>query len=284
MSVRVTPCGWTPEAPCPAGPCCVGGEDFDPDIAATANTVATNLIWALTGRRFGCCEVTVRPCKPETCKPLSLTDIIYWDQRRFDGAAGNLGVMSYFPTLLDGAVFNIACGCNQGCCTCRSDCEVFLPGPVCAITEVIIDGVTVPEDQYKLFDHHKLVFIKDSEGNTSCPGCQNYNLPLGEVGTWSVTYTIGEPVPTEANLAAGLYACEIGRLLSNDKGCALPQRVQNLSRQGVDIAFVDPFLLADAGLTGIPLVDTIIRTLNPFKQASRSRIWSPDLPVIRREH
>lgn len=276
------PCGWVPDSVCPTGPCCPGSEDFDPDILALANTVATNLIWRLTGMQFGCCPVTVRPCKPESCKPQSLQDIIYWDQRRgLDGT--NMGVMSYFPTLIDGAVFNIACGCNQGCCTCKSDCEVLLPGPVCAITNVTVGGIVRNPSTYKLFSGNKLVFFKDLEGNSNCPPCQDYNLPLGGLNTWSVTYTIGRPVPAEANLAAGLYACELGRLLSNDKSCSLPAQVQSLSRQGIDFAFADPFLLAKEGLTGIPTVDLIIKSLNPERITRPSRVWSPDLPVVRRE-
>lgn len=280
MSTRQEPCGWTPDvSACRSGPCC-------PDVDAPANAtvkaiaeqLATNLLWRLTGMRFGCCEIKVRPCKPRTCDPLTLVDIIYFDQRRFGQGSTNLGVFNFSPTLIDGQVFNIACGCPTGCCTCHSTCEVRLPGPVCSITSVQIGADIVPPSAYQLYSDGTLVFL-DGE---NCPPCQDYNKDLGEVGTWSVTYTIGEPVPDELNFAAGLYACELAKSILGE-ACALPQRVQSVARQGMQIAFVDPIILAEAGLTGIPIVDQIIRAFNPSKLAQASYVWSPDLPKVRRE-
>lgn len=284
MSPRVVPCGWVPDLQfCAAGPCCpdVNGAGNEA-VAQIASDTAVALLWALTGRQFGCCPVTVRPCKPQSCKDLSLSDIIFFEADRRALGGSNMGVLSYFPTLVDGAVFNIACGCARGCCKCRSDCEVLLPGPVCTITEVEVDGVVRDPSTYALFDHHKLVFLADAEGETNCPPCQNYNLPLGEVGTWSVTYTIGRPVPPGGEVAAGMLACEIGKMLIGQE-CALPARVQNVSRRGIDVAFADPFELADAGLTGIPFVDLFIRTWNPDRLKGRTIVWSPDLDIVRRE-
>ena len=275
MAIRTAPCGWEPDAPCSSGPCCP--DSTDPDIADRAEALAASILWMLTGRRFGCCEITVRPCKPRMCDDNSLTDIIYWDQRRWDGQ--NMGVLSYVPTLIDGAVFNIACGCARGCCNCDASCEVFLPGPVCEITEVSVGGVVRDPSTYQLYDHHKLVFLDEAE----CPPCQNYNLPLGEVGTWSVTYSIGEPVPDELNFAAGLYACELAKSFVGDGTCALPKNVVAVNRRGVDVAFADPFELVREGLTGLPVVDLIVKAHNPNKLSGRSRVWSPDLPVVRRE-
>lgn len=282
MAMREAPCGWVPDfTGCSSGPCC---PDVDaPENAAfkaLAGNLASSILWALTGRRFGCCEITVRPCKPLTCDPISLVDVIYWDSTRGAGPGfgNNMGVMSYFPTLVGGEVFNIACGCPIGCCKCRSSCEVRLPGPVCEISAVQVGAVVLTAADYQAYNHDILVFYGDT-----CPPCQNYDLPLGAEGTWSVTYTIGEPVPIELAWAAGQFACELAKSMAGDKSCGLPTRVQNIARQGVDIALFDPTEFANQGLTGIPLVDLIIRELNPYRMAQASYVWSPDLPKIRRE-
>ncbi len=233
------------------------------------------VLWALTGRRFGCCEVTVRPCKPDPECQGGLSDLIYWDR----GIRGldNLGV-SMTPLLIDGDVFNISCGC-LGACTCKAPCEFFLPGPICAVTEVKVGDTVLDPSAYTVYDHTKLVFLS----GTDCPDCQNYDLPLGMDGTWSATYTIGEPLPPGANLMAGLLACEFGKALADDGSCGLSSRVQGLVRQGISIELPDPVLLAEKGLTGHPTVDLWVKALNPYGMAQKPRVWSPDLPVVRRE-
>lgn len=283
MAVRTSPCGWDPSfIGCRTGPCCPDLTDpANAAVVAAATAIAVNTLWRLTGMQFGCCDITVRPCKPETCRPFNLNDLIYWDSKLASRGSGNLGVLSYFPTLVSGQVYNIACGCPAGCCSCRPGCSFRLPGPVCTIGEagIVVDGVTLAEGtDYILYDdRNEIAFINDT-----CPSCQNYDLPNGEVGTWSVNYTIGVPVPDELNFAAGLYACEIAKGMLG-QACSLPGYAQAVARQGVDIAFVDPIELVREGLVGIPVVDTIIRTLNPYRMAQAPRVWSPDLPVVRRE-
>jgi hypothetical protein len=237
--------------------------------------MAATILWALTGRRFGCCPVTVRPCKPEGSGTIPLPELIYWDRRGV--GLDNLGVTTgWVPILEEGRVYNIACGC-KGLHRCKADCEFTLPGPVCEITSVTNGGVLVDPDDYMVLDN-RLVFLNDS-----CPTGQDYNLPAGEVGTWSVTYTIGESWPAGADLMAGLLACEYGRAVNSDPGCGLPAGVQSVVREGVDIGFLDPMALADAGLTGLPVVNDWIRAANPDRLRQRARAWSPDLPVVRRE-
>lgn len=275
MSMSNTPCGWVPDfTGCTAGPCCPDIDEQTPAAIAAktlATTLASQILWMLTGRRFGCCEITVRPCKPLTCDPLTLADIIYWDNRPWPGD-GTMGVLGFFPTLVGGEVFNISCGCPVGCCKCRSSCEVLLPGPVCDITSVVVGAVTLTAADYTVYNHNRLVFLNDT-----CPDCQNYDKTLGADGTWSVTYTLGEPVTPELNWAAGQFACELAKAMLSDKSCALPARVQNVARQGIDVAFFDPTEFANAGLTGLPLVDLVIRAVNPYRVAEASYVWSPDL-------
>lgn len=276
---RSSPCGWIPDLTgCRSGPCCP--DTSAPEsaaIVALAEDLASNILWRLTGMRYGLCPITVRPCKPKTCDPLTLTDIIYWDQR-YLWNNGNLGVFSFTPLLIDGQIYNISCGCPTGCCKCESTCEVWLPGPVDSITEVINGGVIVPSSAYTLYGN-RLVFLNGA----NCPSCQDYSKDAGQVGTWTVEYVIGEPVPDLLAFAAGLYACELAKSLLGES-CALPSRVQNVTRQGMTVSFVDPMILSENGLTGIPLVDQIITAINPSKLKSASYVWSPNTHArVRRE-
>lgn len=284
MAQQISPCGWVPDAPCPSGPCCPDVDDpVNAAIKARAESLAAAILWRLTAMQFGCCTLTVRPCKPLTCDPLTLSQIIYWDQRGF--GRYNLGVMSYFPTLIDGAIFNISCGCEINCCTCRGSCEVKLPGPICSVASVTVDGNLVAPANYQVYDNSTLVFTTDPLNPLidACPPCQNYDLPLGEIGTWSVTYSIGTPVPDELNFAAGLYACQIALAMVGDKACTLPSRVASVTRQGVTETFFDPILLTENGLVGIPLVDQIVAALNPYGMKQSSRVWYPGMPRTRQE-
>jgi hypothetical protein len=274
-------CCWDPDfTGCRSGPCCpdVTNEE-NAVVLELATSMAVNILWALTGRQYGVCPTTVRPCKPMTCKPINLNNIVYWDSRLAQRGVGNLGVLGYIPTLVGGEVYNIGCGlCPVECCKCEPDCSVLLPGPVASVESVQVGGIELLPEDWILYEGGTLVFVNDT-----CPPCQDYNVANGEPGSWSVTYNIGVEVPPELNYAAGLLACEIAKSMIGDTSCALPDRVQSVARQGVDITFFDPIAFANEGLTGLPFVDMVIRSLNPNRLQSAPRVWSPDLPVIRRE-
>jgi hypothetical protein len=126
------------------------------DVRDAATALAVDTLWALTGRRFnGPCPITVRPCRPDEDCRLSTFERVYWNPRGY----GQMGVTmgsGFVPTIVAGEVFNLACGC-QNTCTCRATCEVFLPGPVCSVTEVKLDGEVIDPEQYYVLDYTKLV-------------------------------------------------------------------------------------------------------------------------------
>ena len=72
-------------------------------------------------------------------------------------------------------------------------------------------------------------------------------------------------------------ACEYIKAC-NGSECRLPGRVSSLARQGVTISMVDVNELLRNGLTGIPEVDQVIRSINPSGLKGRTRFYSPDLP------
>lgn len=257
----VAPCAWTIDTTC-----IDGWDGYTNSERDRATAWATRILWALTGRRFGVCEVTVRPCGGN-CR--------YWGGwMAYPAIADGVGTV-FSPYIRDGAWFN--CGC-AGSCTCRPACEVWLPGPVASVTSVVVDGVVVAPENYRVDNASMLVGL-----NGQCwPDCQNLNLESPSVGTFEVTYGRGTLVPVAGQIAAGLLAGEFIKACAGN-ACALPQNLSSLARQGIQVTAIDPTDLLDAGLTGVAEVDLWIRAENPGRLTRRPRVWSPDLhyPVVR---
>ena len=57
-----------------------------------------------------------------------------------------------------------------------------------------------------------------------------------------------------------------------------PQRVTQVSRQGMSWTLLDPQDFLDKGRTGIYQVDLFLSTVNPRRRRLRSRVFSPDVP------
>lgn len=253
------PCNWTVE-----GTCC---EDTWESASAELQTAAAEFgaytIWAATGRRFGLCERTVRPCGRQCT---ACAQGWYWSDGMF------------LPYVLNGVWRNCWCGNSGGCCTCEPACQVWIPGPAASIpiTGVSVDGEVVDSDSWRLDDGQWLVRT-DGE---CWPDCQDYSVNNGESNTFQVVYYKGLAVPSILERAAGELACE---WIKSCQGavCRLPQRVQSIVRQGVTISMVDVDTILRNGWTGVDTVDQIIAQFNPYGLRSRMKISSPDEPVSR---
>jgi len=238
-----------------------------PIITGQAVQFATEVIWALSGRQFGLCTVTLRPCRREC----------------FDGAwsaaysqfAGSGGFVS--PALIGGRWFNIICGgCGDGC-SCSRVSEVVLPAPVNNIVEVKIDGAPLATGAYRLDNARLLVRTDGGEW----PICNNLSLNDTEEGTWSITAEFGTHVPEGGAWAVGELACElISAIGGND--CRLPRNITQLARQGVTISFPSVVELFKERATGLYLVDLFIATWNPNRLTNRSGVYSVDGAIARR--
>jgi hypothetical protein len=252
--VRTGPCDWPLDT---TG--CKGWTDFEEATRTVATAAATEVLWALSGRRFGLCSSTVRPC------------------RRGDRDAW----LRWEPwlTLPYGSLAISFCGCAGWSCSCMPPgCEVSLPGPVNDVTRVLVDGQVVPAAAYVVYDRRWLVRV-----DGDCwPDRQDLTVADDQPGAWAVTFRRGVPVPKGGQLAAGQYACEVAKAISADNTCRLPRRVQSLVRQGVQQTFVDPAQLAKDGMTGLPEVDQWLRAVNPHRLPRDSVVWSPDLDRGRR--
>jgi hypothetical protein len=227
------------------------------DKEAMAELATANL-WALTGRVFGLREVTVRPCFSPT------------DYSTYRGTSG----ADWFPGLVSGSWMPGSCGCADGC---NHPSEVALPGPVHSITRVGVDGDEVASTAYRIRNSRWLIRVDGGVWP------QNQNLAVADdaEGAFTVTYKQGIEVPLAGQLAAGDLAVEFLRARKGGR-CKIPDRAQNVARQGVDIQLVDAAVLFEQGLTGVSSVDQWIASTNPHKLRSRPRVHSVDAPRVAR--
>lgn len=249
------PCDWDITTDC-----CTDWDDLSPALQAQATSYATLVLWAATGRQFGLCEQIVRPCGRQ-CD--SNWNGFYWDQG------------TWIPYIFNGVWRNCACG--MGLCICAPRCQIYLPGPVESVSEVLMDGAVVDTATYRVDDRVWLV----RTGTDNCwPLRQDYSLDVPAVGTLQVTYVRGTEPPAALLNAAGTLACEYAKACQG-QACRLPSRVSSIARQGVSVTMVDVDTLLKNNLTGIQEVDQIIISLNPYGMKGRTRFYSPDMPVTR---
>lgn len=258
---NVAPCSWPLDTSC-----CPEWDTYTPDQQTAATAWATEILWALSGRQFGSCPVTVRPCGTGCSTSIGYT--------AFPVQSDSRSSTWMFPYQdRSGAWRNCAC---SGGCSCSATCEVYLPGPVGAVTEVSVDGVVLDPSAYRVDNGDTLV---RTDGGCF-PDCQNMDLALTEENTFSVTYQRGAAVPAAGQLAAGILACSYAKSCAT--GCTLPGNLASLDRQGTSITLIDPTETLNAGLTGIHQVDLWLRSVNPSQLRRRLRVYSPDVTVPRR--
>jgi hypothetical protein len=254
-------CGWDTQ-PCECSALDTLHEN-NPNLAAAVEAMAARHLYRWTGSRFAPCPVTIRPCRSD-CR--SVGQVL-----NFNGQYGH-------PLMWPG--FGCACG-GQDSCSCNNICQIELTGPVLAVDEIWIDGVLLPPTAYRV-DNGKYLVRIDGE---CWPECNDLSKPYmvvpdgpGEeavLGTWAVTYRHGLPIPAGGAEVAGLLACEIAKAICNDKSCALPTRVREISREGITIAMLDDFTGLSEGMTGLWLVDSWIMTNRPGRPSHFS-VWSPE--------
>lgn len=252
------PCGgWVPNTSL-----CASWAGLSDEQKAYASRVAVLVLWAATGRRFGLCAQTLRPCWQQQAPLYESFPVGYYGEGYWTllGVAGGVQVLG-------------GCACASGC-QC-SPPQLALPPVAHSVVDVTIDGVALPAASYQL----RGGYLIRMDGQP-WPNSQNLGAPLGQPNTWSVTYNQGEQVPLELLDAAGIYACEVGKALTGGT-CQLPNRVQSVTRQGVEINYVSVDDYLDKGLTGYDLVDMVIRSVNPNQLQQRPRVLSLDMPTYR---
>src|SRR4029079_4332301 len=104
-------------ADCSGAACSAYEEYEDPALAqAIWEAVASDLLWNWTGKVFGVCEVTVRPCQSDCAGADSWRSTYWgrgplWDPTFPSAGTGPRGAAPWFPVLVGGQWHNVYCGC-----------------------------------------------------------------------------------------------------------------------------------------------------------------------------
>lgn len=217
---------------------------------------ASEILWALAGRRHGRCTATIRPCR----RDLIPSGWHEWGT-------------PWTPVLYNGEWLNV-CG-HQGGCGCDFVGEFVLPGVLTTVSAVTIDGDTLDAENYRIDNdgRGRMVLVR-TDGNL-WPVCQNIGKADDEPGTWSIVTEFGEPIPASGILGVDEFACELVKA-KLDRPCDLPKRVTNLVRQGVSFTLLDPQEFMRDGKVGLYLCDQFLQAVNPNKLPMRSRAYNPD--------
>jgi hypothetical protein len=239
---------------------------YSPALTGYAVSMATRVLWALSGRRFGTCTVTLRPCRQDCY------DSWPWGWSMWDSSVLGTSVWSDYRYW-----FPLSCGACTSGCSCSSVSEVRLPSPVSSVAQVLIDGTPLATGAYRV-DNNRLLVRTDGG---QWPLCNDLSKNDTEAGTWSVTAAYGEEVPVSGRMAMGELMCEIVKAGSG-VDCRLPPGVTSIVRQGITIQYPDVGQLLREGRTGLYLVDMFLASENPHGLTRRSRVYSIDHPSVRR--
>jgi len=242
--------------------CSLDLQEVDPVLRERAARWAAGFLWAATGRQYGGCPRTYRPCR-EGCGPAL---------NCCGGYAGPSvrSVPWRAPGSLDWV--NVSCGtCLKGC-QCSAVSEVYL-SDVDQVLNVRIDGVDYdPCSMVAVYDRSRIV---RTDGG-SWPVCQELGKTDGP-GTWSIEVLQGLCVPDGGDWATGTLMCEFLKSCLKRSDCQLPRRLQTITRNNVTLGFNDRFENLAIMRTGIWEIDAWIEE-SRYVGAATPSIISPELP------
>jgi len=272
VSDVVSPCEWPLLFPKEDGYGATGCPSLDkvtPAVRDALTVAATSMLWNWTGRQFGRCEVTIRPCRDDCGKNFTTY------RGRTGVPISGLANSPFQPVLIGGEFFNLSCGLCKSKCKCDGAFSLRLPGPVDSVLQVRIDGDVVDPSLYRV-DNRGLLTRQDGD---PWPECQDMDSPAGSVDTFDITYLRGLPVPEHGQIAAGVLACELASAAIG-ADCRLPQRVQTITREGVTVGVLDTFDQIKEGATGIWIIDSWVSSV--VYRPKRSLVLDPDSRARRR--
>lgn len=226
-------------------------ESSSSPYAFEACKAASYVMWAFSGRKYhGIRTVTERYECP--CRSMGYDLAI----RPYLDGSGNL----YNQTYVDRQPIS-DCNCS-GTVNGRHTRLRLRGTPVRSVQRVRRGDTELDKDNYKVVNSQYLQLT-----GTSLDVCG-----------LEVTYTYGVPAPVAGRRAARQLARELVKGWSGDASCMLPDRVQNINRQGISIAVMDPQDFLNEGRTGVYEVDLFLRAANPDKARKPARVFSPDMP------
>jgi hypothetical protein len=224
----------------------LGPEWESSDYAADAVKAASYIMWALSGRKYtGITTVTERYVR---FAPLINTRLI--QEAAILNSRVNKALSIIEPWV-------------------SAETRIRLRGqPVQNVVTVRnVGGEIVNPDSYYVVDHSTLQF---SDGALIVPA------------DIEISYTYGGQPPVLGKMAARRIAIEFVKLWEGNEDCALPQRITNVTRQGVTYTVMDSQDFLEEMRTGIYEVDIFLKTSNPHKALKRSKVFSADIPKARR--
>lgn len=255
-------------------------KDLDQSVLESAAGIASEILYALSGRQFngGGAAAVVRPAAtPYGLRP--------W-------GAGGLAGMGWYSSSWGSCTSQMMgtpgqYGWFDWHLTCPKPPEIQLGAyPVTDVSEALIDGVVIPADEYRLDDNRTLVRVMPTASSTPTqrygwPVCQRIDLPATQPGTFQVSFAYGRIPPRGGIQAAKVLAQQIA-LAAVGQTNRLPARVTTVTRQGITAVALDTLDLIDKGRTGLFECDLWVKTVNPAKLVRRSQAWSPDIGRPRR--
>lgn len=145
--------------------------------------------------------------------------------------------------------------------------------PVTSVTEVRIDGETLPTSAYWVSGDR---YLQRTDGG-AWPTTQKPYLADTELETFSVSFTYGTAAPVAVKSATRRLACEMLALALNQP-TSLSDRIRSASRQGTSFDLVSSQdLLNSNGRTGIFEVDLALAAYNADGNAAMPTvIMTPD--------
>jgi hypothetical protein len=229
----------------------------NPQLAADAVEAASFVLFHLSGRKYGGVRTTTEEYHQIGLDQIGLSS--YYGPNRLP-LPGDGGYPLMYPELRYGIITNRVGGICGGC-----GCTHLLRlrgGPVLSVASLKIGETTLDLADYDIYDYS---FV-------AAP-----NRCWGLCDDATVTYTFGAQPPALGRIAAKAMADQYVMAMVGDEECALPQRVTQISRQGMSWTLLDPQDFLDKGRTGIYQVDLFLTTVNPDGARLRSRVFSPDM-------
>jgi hypothetical protein len=227
---------------------------LDPNLKRLCEVYATACMTALTLHRVGGNPVSIMPQSREC-----ISGHYVW----YSLLPDEFPVGQFYP----GTIYPSAQELKEPL-TVREVEAIDLPGPVGAVTEVLIDGVALAADKYRVENGRYLVRM-DGE-----------SWPTDSGDNFVVTYFNSHPVDEMGAHAAGVMANEWLKLFTRSKDkCRLPSNATNVARQGITIEVATGMF--PEGVTGLPEIDAYLMLWNPYGVRVLPRVYSPDLPKNR---
>lgn len=145
----------------------------------------------------------------------------------------------------------LACSsCYPSICRCEpvNGFDLGIRAPVLGAWDVIVDGETLDASEYRVVNRR---WLARTDGQAWPSG---WNLLDDDPIRFRATWAYGRPIPRGGRRAAALFTAEIAKACAG-QACQIPQRVTQITREGISYTVLDSMQMITEGRTGIALVD-----------------------------